>query len=149
MFSFYSYRDPNCQQTLDAFDASLDWLSRPDAFSQRDVDEAKLGVFQAVDKPVVPGSRGLRQYLSGIDDATFQVESSSVTLCTRLIFWQFESKLKDGKTQIFKNSSKIFPKTLAKMIHNSIFRKITVKGRTRKIPKVFIFRNFWSFLVFR
>ena len=47
VFSFYSYRDPNCQQTLDAFDSSLDWLYKPGAFTQRDVDEAKLGVFQA------------------------------------------------------------------------------------------------------
>ena len=72
VFSFYSYRDPNCTQTLEAFDSSTDWMLNPDNFSQRDIDEAKLGIFQAVDKPALPGQRGLRWFLSGISHDTFQ-----------------------------------------------------------------------------
>ena len=72
VFSFYSYRDPNCIQTLDVFNQSLDFLNSPDSFSDKDVEEAKLGIFQAVDKPVLPGARGMRYFLTNITDDSFQ-----------------------------------------------------------------------------
>jgi Zn-dependent M16 (insulinase) family peptidase len=53
-FSFSSYRDPNCAQTLDAFRASIEWIcdgSKP-AISQRELDEALLSVFSDFDRPV-------------------------------------------------------------------------------------------------
>jgi len=71
IFSFYSYRDPNCQRTLEAFEGSIDWISSS-KFSERDVQEAKLGIFQAVDKPILPGERGLRGWVNGITDEMFQ-----------------------------------------------------------------------------
>ena len=37
-------------------------------FSQADVDEAVLRVFQKVDDPVQPGYRGMRYFLSGVTD---------------------------------------------------------------------------------
>ncbi len=42
VLSYYSYRDPNLEATLDAFERSAEWT----AFTERDVEEAKLGVFQ-------------------------------------------------------------------------------------------------------
>ena len=71
VFSFYSYRDPNCERTLDAFEGSTDWILS-NKFSDRDIQEAKLGIFQAVDKPVLPGERGMRHWLTGITDDMFQ-----------------------------------------------------------------------------
>ena len=46
VFSFYSYRDPNCTQTLEVFDSCLGWVTETKDFTQRDIDEAKLGIFQ-------------------------------------------------------------------------------------------------------
>lgn len=71
VFSFYSYRDPNCQRTLEAFEGSIDWIASS-TFSERDIQEAKLGIFQAVDKPIMPGQRGLRGWNNGITDEMFQ-----------------------------------------------------------------------------
>ena len=71
VLSFYSYRDPNREKTLEAFEASHGWLSEGSNFSQTDIDEAKLGVFQKIDEPVVPGSRGMREFLSDVDYETF------------------------------------------------------------------------------
>ena len=71
LFSFYSYRDPNFESTFEAFNKSADWISNADNFSERDITEAKLGLFQSVDCPVLPGSRGLGPFLSGITDAMF------------------------------------------------------------------------------
>jgi Zn-dependent M16 (insulinase) family peptidase len=70
-FSFYSYRDPNTTKTLETFDASADWVQKT-VFSQQDLDEAKLGVFQTVDEPTPPGSRGMREFLSDVDDDMFE-----------------------------------------------------------------------------
>ena len=71
IFSFYSYRDPNCQKTLDAFEGSINWI-QANKFSDRDIEEAKLGIFQAIDKPVLPGERGMRMWSTGITDEIFQ-----------------------------------------------------------------------------
>lgn len=70
VWSYYSYRDPNSLSTLDVFDSVPDYV-RDHAFSVEDVEGAKLGVFQAVDAPVVPADRGMRQFLSGISDEQF------------------------------------------------------------------------------
>ena len=82
LFSFYSYRDPNCQKTLDSFHGSLDWIMSNN-FSDRDIQEAKLGIFQAVDKPVMPGDRGLRGWISGITNEMFQQHRDRIRSVTR------------------------------------------------------------------
>ncbi|XP_071792109.1 presequence protease, mitochondrial-like [Asterias amurensis] len=66
-FKFYSYRDPNSLQTLEAFDRSVEWaIEGP--FSQQDIDEAKLSVFSAVDAPVAPSDKGMTLFTSHISD---------------------------------------------------------------------------------
>eukprot|EP00127_Corallochytrium_limacisporum_P001314 Clim_evm4s51 gene=Clim_evmTU4s51 len=68
VFSFYSYRDPNTVQTLQRFDASIDWATDSSSYGSAEVDEAKLSVLGDLDKPVSPGSQGLSFFLSGIND---------------------------------------------------------------------------------
>ncbi|KAF2361248.1 Peptidase M16C associated [Trinorchestia longiramus] len=75
--SFYSYRDPNSSQTFEAFNRALNWVLKGD-FTQRDIDEAKLGVFQSIDAPIGPGSRGLRNFLAHITDDMFEEHRVSV-----------------------------------------------------------------------
>ena len=60
-FYFYSYRDPNITSTLEAFKESLDVAVNKN-FSERDLEEAKLEVFQKLDSPVSPGSRAYGSY---------------------------------------------------------------------------------------
>uniref|UniRef100_A0AAR2LFX7 Pitrilysin metalloproteinase 1 n=1 Tax=Pygocentrus nattereri TaxID=42514 RepID=A0AAR2LFX7_PYGNA len=67
LFSFYSYRDPNCSQTLAAFRSGVEW-ARDGRFTQQDVDEAKLSVFSAVDAPIAPSEKGLGLFLNGVSD---------------------------------------------------------------------------------
>ena len=72
IITFYSYRDPNCERTFDAFHSCNHWVQKGvEAFSDRDVEEAKLNVFKALDKPVLPSARGQRFFLSGITDEQF------------------------------------------------------------------------------
>uniref|UniRef100_A0A0A9X823 Presequence protease, mitochondrial n=2 Tax=Lygus hesperus TaxID=30085 RepID=A0A0A9X823_LYGHE len=67
-FSFYSYRDPQPQNTLKTFESCKDWLASGTEYSERNIEEAKLGVFQAIDAPISPGDKGLQGFLYGVSD---------------------------------------------------------------------------------
>ncbi|MCP5470025.1 MAG: insulinase family protein [Chlamydiales bacterium] len=55
-FYLFSFRDPNYQSTLDAFKESIDVVASGE-FGEREIEEAKLGLFQELDSPVSPGAR--------------------------------------------------------------------------------------------
>ena len=115
VFSFYSYRDPNCQKTLDAFGESINWLLANN-FSDRDIQEAKLGIFQAVDKPTLPSERGLRRWLSGITDEIFQEHRSRIRNVQREDLIRVANEyLKNGTTGI----TVIGPEATAKELDNT------------------------------
>nr|CAB3264904.1 presequence protease, mitochondrial-like [Phallusia mammillata] len=71
VFRFYSYRDPNNIRTVSRFLDSVTW-AREGKFESRDIDEAKLAVFQTIDSPVSPSGRGRNIFISGLDDVTRQ-----------------------------------------------------------------------------
>lgn len=56
-FYFYSYRDPNINNTLDAFEEAVDKISKG-KFDDSDLEEAKFEMIQSLDSPISPGSRG-------------------------------------------------------------------------------------------
>ena len=60
-FRFYSYRDPRLQDTLNDFDASVEWLLASD-LSWQAVEEAILGTVSGIDKPDSPAGRAKRLY---------------------------------------------------------------------------------------
>ncbi len=57
IFYFYSYRDPNINSSLKAFQSAIDEIVKGN-FDNEDLDEAKLEIIQGLDDPVAPGSRG-------------------------------------------------------------------------------------------
>ncbi|KAK6617415.1 hypothetical protein RUM43_014424 [Polyplax serrata] len=71
LLNFFSYRDPNPVNSHAVYDEALAWLKRGD-FTQEDVDEAKLGLFQSIDAPTPPGNKGMRWFLHGITDESLQ-----------------------------------------------------------------------------
>ncbi|XP_053429255.1 presequence protease, mitochondrial isoform X2 [Nycticebus coucang] len=73
VFTFYSYRDPNSMETLQAFGKAVDW-AKSGAFTQQDVEEAKLSVFSAVDAPIAPSDKGLDHFLYGLSDEMKQAQ---------------------------------------------------------------------------
>lgn len=68
VLSFYSYRDPNLQNTLNVFDKSFDWLKDQTNFTDQDINEAKLDLFKEIDRPITAGNHGMNLFLNGIDD---------------------------------------------------------------------------------
>ncbi|RDW93864.1 pitrilysin family metalloprotease cym1 [Aspergillus mulundensis] len=64
-FAFTSYRDPNPANTLKVFQNS-GIFARDRAWSDREINEAKLGIFQGLDAPVSVDEEGSRYFLSGV-----------------------------------------------------------------------------------
>ncbi|KAI9750811.1 MAG: Mitochondrial presequence protease [Lichina confinis] len=66
-FGFYSYRDPNPRNTLKVLQSAGQW-ARDREWPSRDIEEAKLSVFQSVDAPQSVNEEGMLRFLSGISD---------------------------------------------------------------------------------
>ncbi|KAL2870866.1 pitrilysin family metalloprotease cym1 [Aspergillus lucknowensis] len=64
-FAFTSYRDPNPVNTLKVFQNS-GIFARDRAWSDREINEAKLGIFQGLDAPMSVDEEGSRYFMSGV-----------------------------------------------------------------------------------
>ena len=62
VFSFTSYRDPHTVDTLKRYEDAVEWLTQG-SFTEEDINEAKLSVFQSVDHPITPESKGNNLFL--------------------------------------------------------------------------------------
>ena len=60
-FHFFGFRDPHLFSTLQAcYMAENNLINKP--FLDRELEEAKLGIIQGIDKPISPGARGESAY---------------------------------------------------------------------------------------
>lgn len=67
LFGFYSYRDPNPQNTLKIMQDAGRW-ARDREWTEQDLEEAKLSVFQGVDAPESVSEEGMTKFVSGVDE---------------------------------------------------------------------------------
>jgi Zn-dependent M16 (insulinase) family peptidase len=67
IFGFYSYRDPNVLNTLKTVEDAGNFAIN-NGWSGRDLEEAKLSVFQGVDAPTSVSQEGMINFLDGITD---------------------------------------------------------------------------------
>lgn len=67
LFGFYSYRDPNPQNTLSIMRNAGRWAADK-AWTDRDLEEAKLSIFQGVDAPKSVNEEGMAKFLSGVTE---------------------------------------------------------------------------------
>lgn len=73
VFGFYSYRDPNPKNTLKIMQDAGRWAQR-EAFSDQDLEEAKISVFQRIDAPESVSEEGMTRFLTGIDEEMEQMK---------------------------------------------------------------------------
>ncbi|KAI5306012.1 hypothetical protein KEM56_002538 [Ascosphaera pollenicola] len=64
-FTLSSYRDPNPLNTLRVFNAA-GTFARDKAWTEREIEEAKLGIFQGLDAPMSVAMEGQRYFMSGV-----------------------------------------------------------------------------------
>lgn len=67
LFGFYSFRDPNPQNTLRVIEDAGRW-ARDKEWTAQDIEEAKLSIFQGVDAPESVSDEGMTRFLSGVDE---------------------------------------------------------------------------------
>lgn len=84
-FRFYSYRDPRLEETLNDFDAAIDWLLTT-SHSYQPLEEAILGVISSLDKPSSPAGEAKQHFHNSLFGRThaqreqFRQNVLSVTL---------------------------------------------------------------------
>lgn len=81
IFAFYSYRDPNSIKTFEIFDNAYEFIKNY-SLNERDLLEAKLGLFQDIDSPIPPSNRGLIKFLYGITDNDIQMRRERIKAVT-------------------------------------------------------------------
>lgn len=71
IFGFYSYRDPNPVNTMNIMQNAGKWAVDKQ-WEDRDLEEAKLSVFQSVDAPESVSSEGMNRFLHGVTEEMVQ-----------------------------------------------------------------------------
>ena len=71
VFGFYSYRDPNPQNTMTIMRNAGQWAVEKQ-WTDRDLEEAKLSVFQSVDAPQAVSDEGSARFHYGVSDEMMQ-----------------------------------------------------------------------------
>ena len=71
VFKFFSYRDPNCRETFDEFQASINWIDNN--LKQKHLDEAVLNVISSVDKPLSPVGEAKSDFYQNLNGINHQM----------------------------------------------------------------------------
>ena len=82
LFGYYSYRDPNPQNTLNIMRDAGRW-ARDKEWTNQNLEEAKLSVFQGVDAPESVSQEGMTRFLSGVDEAMEQTKREQLLDVTK------------------------------------------------------------------
>ncbi|KAF9983611.1 Mitochondrial presequence protease [Mortierella antarctica] len=82
LFSFYSYRDPSPQKTLTTYQDSVRWVLDRSDFTEQELAEAKLSLFQRMDAPVSAAEEGMVVFTEGITDEMRQTRREQLLKVT-------------------------------------------------------------------
>lgn len=77
VFSFYSYRDPNPVNSLETISRAGTWALNND-WSERNLQEAKLSIFQGIDAPISPRSEISSQFVHNITNEQRQARRTTL-----------------------------------------------------------------------
>lgn len=111
VFAFYSYRDPENSNTLDTFDNSSRWLRHSlYDITPQEILEAKLGVFQAIDAPIPPSGKGLREFLLGLTPDVLQRHRAEVMAVDKDDLFEVSVKYLESKVPSLSGKVVLGPK---------------------------------------
>jgi len=82
LFGFYSYRDPNPQNTMGIM-RGAGTFARDRQWTDRDLEEAKISLFKGVDAPLSVNQEGLGKFLYGITEEMKQKKREELLDVTR------------------------------------------------------------------
>ncbi len=113
-FGFYAYRDPNLASTLRAFHLAAEKIANGE-FSERELEEAKLGIVQKLDHPILPEHRAYTAYIWEMENKTLEMRGSVRTTILKATTKDIQEavktivlpKLKDAITVTFATKEKL------------------------------------------
>ncbi|KAG0296011.1 Mitochondrial presequence protease [Dissophora globulifera] len=82
LFSFYSSLDPSPKKTLKTYQDSVHWVLSRKEFSEQELAESKLSIFQTIDAPISTGEEGMVVFSYGITDEMCQVHREQLLRVT-------------------------------------------------------------------
>lgn len=103
VFTFYSYRDPNPTNTLKVISDAGRWALEY-GWTKRNLDEAKLSIFQGIDAPLSPRSEISSEFVHGITNELRQARR------TALLSVEIEDILRVAKKYLVPNLENDFAK---------------------------------------
>lgn len=98
VLSFFSYRDPNPLNTISIIRDTAKWALKQN-WTERNLQEAKLSVFQNLDAPKSVGSEGLIRFLSGITDEMAQQQRERLLDVTKEQVQEVTEKYLKGRLE--------------------------------------------------
>lgn len=72
IWGFYSYRDPKSLETIDTYRKAITEIACKGVFETRELEEAKLAIFQGLDAPVSAASEGGAMFVNRLSDDIVQ-----------------------------------------------------------------------------
>lgn len=82
VFGFYSYRDPNPVNTLNIMRDAGRWAVDKQ-WTDRDLEDAKMSVFQGLDAPKAVNKEGMTRFMYGVDQAMQQTRREQLLDVTK------------------------------------------------------------------
>lgn len=82
LFGFYSYRDPNPQNTFSIMRGAGQWAVDKQ-FADQDLEEAKISVFKSLDAPKSVNTEGMDRFSSGVTDEMKQTRREQLLDVTK------------------------------------------------------------------
>ncbi|KAJ4424579.1 Mitochondrial presequence protease [Gnomoniopsis sp. IMI 355080] len=82
VFGFYSYRDPNPVNTLNIMRDAGRWAVDKQ-WTDRDLEDAKMSVFQGLDAPKAVNKEGMTRFMHGVDQAMQQTRREQLLDVTK------------------------------------------------------------------
>ncbi|XP_022167933.1 presequence protease, mitochondrial [Myzus persicae] len=73
----FSYRDPKPIETFEAFDGACNWVNKK-KITVEELNEAKLAIFQGIDHPVAPMSKGNALFFNDMDQQIRQEHRNQI-----------------------------------------------------------------------
>ena len=121
-FRFFSYRDPNCKETFNAFNESIEWSLK--SINSEKLEEGILGVISSIDKPGSPAGEAradFNQNIRGIDQSKRKTFRNRVINCSVEKLVEVSNKYFTGEPKRSVISGKHFEKEINNLglsIHN-------------------------------
>ena len=83
LFKFFSYRDPNTEETFNSFNASIEWAVK--SITENHLEQGILGIISSIDKPASPSSEAMADLYANLSGRTSEKRKNfrdSVIQCT-------------------------------------------------------------------